>query len=218
MTAGDSASDSLDAACDALLELAHRAAESGLLASTCGNASVRVGDARMLITGAGTSLATLARADIAVVALVDGAHLDGPRPSMETGFHRRAYVARPLAGAVLHCQSRAATVLACAAEPPENLDLIPEVPAYVRRHAYADWALPGTDALADAVGRALADPDVTIVQMRNHGQVIVGASGREVIRRGVFFEMACAMAVSGVALCTIPEADARALRDMARDV
>jgi ribulose-5-phosphate 4-epimerase/fuculose-1-phosphate aldolase len=119
----------MDASYDALLELAHRAAESGLLASTCGNASVRIGDERMLITGAGTSLATLTRADIAVVALADGAHLEGPCPSMETGFHRRAYVERPRAGAVLHCQSRAATVLACAAAPPANLDLIPEVPA-----------------------------------------------------------------------------------------
>lgn len=208
----------MDANYDALLQLAHRAAESGLLASTCGNASLRIGDERMLITGAGTSLATLTRADIAVVTLVDGAHLKGPRPSMETGFHRRAYALRPLAGAVLHCQSRAATILACATEPPANLDLIPEVPAYVRRHAYADWALPGTDALADAVGRALADPDVTIVQMVNHGQVIVGASWREVIRRGVFFEMACAMAVSGVPLRTIPDADAQVLRAMARDV
>jgi L-fuculose-phosphate aldolase len=209
----------VDASYDALIDLAHRAAESGLLASTCGNASVRVGDARMLITGAGTSLATLTRADIAVVSLADGcAHLDGPRPSMETGFHRRAYLERPLAGAVLHCQSRAATTLACAAVPPANLDLVPEIPAYVRRHAYADWALPGSDALADAVGRALADPEVTIVQMCNHGQVIVGASGREVIRRGVFFELACAMAVSGVPLRTIPAADAEALRAMARDV
>lgn len=208
----------MEAGFDALLQLAHRAAESGLLASTCGNASVRVSDGRMLITGAGTSLATLTRADIAVVVLAHGAHLEGPRPSMETGFHRRAYLERPLASVVLHCQSRAATTLACAAEPPENLDLIPEVPAYVRRHAYADWALPGTDALADAVGRALADPEVTIVQMRNHGQVIVGATWQQVIRRGVFFELACAMAVSGVALRTIPEVDAQALRAMARDV
>jgi ribulose-5-phosphate 4-epimerase/fuculose-1-phosphate aldolase len=88
----------------------------------------------------------------------------------------------------------------------------------VRRHASAARAPPATEALADAVGRALADPEVTIVQMRNHGQVIVGASGREVIRRGVFFELACAMAVSGVPLRTIPEADAQQLRQMVRDV
>jgi len=208
----------MEAGYEALLQLAHGAATSGLLASTCGNASVRLGDGRMLITGTGASLMTLTRTDIAVVTLSDGAHIDGPCPSMETGFHRRAYLERPRAGAVLHCQSRAATTLACMVDPPRDLDLIPEVPAYVRRHAYADWALPGTDALAQAVGRALADPEVTLVQMRNHGQVIVGATWREVLRRGVFFEMASSMAVSGLPLRTIPEADARALRGLARDV
>ncbi|TNF32249.1 MAG: class II aldolase/adducin family protein [Deltaproteobacteria bacterium] len=209
----------MDAHYDALVRFAHAAAESGLLASTCGNASVRVGPDRMLVTASGSSLATLTRADIALVSLADGAPEGGPRPSMEVGFHRRAYRERPQANAVLHCQSRAATILACAVDPPANLDFVPEVPAYVRRHAYADWAPPGTEALADAVGRALAaDPAVTVVQLRNHGQVIVGGSWQAVIRRGVFFEMACGIATSGVAVRPIPDADAQALRDLCGDV
>ena len=111
-----------------------------------------------------------------------------------------------------------ATTLACAVDPPDNLDFIPEVPAYVRRHAYADWALPGSDALADAVGRALADPEVTVVQLRNHGQLIVGVDVGDVIRRGTFFEMACSIAASGLRLQTIPEVDAAALRALTRGV
>jgi len=209
----------MDAHYDALVRFAHAAAESGLLASTCGNASVRVSDDALLITASGSSMATLTRADIALVSLRDGTALDGPRPSMEVGFHRRAYRERPKATAVLHCQSRAATILACAVDPPVSLDFVPEVPAYVRRHAYADWAPPGTEALADAVGRALAsDPDVTIVQLRNHGQVIVGGRWQDVIRRGVFFEMACGVATSGVPVRPIPEDDARALRELCGDV
>ncbi|PKN55379.1 MAG: hypothetical protein CVU56_21590 [Deltaproteobacteria bacterium HGW-Deltaproteobacteria-14] len=208
----------MDADYDALVRFAHAAAASGLLASSCGNASVRVGADHMLITAAGSSLASLGRGQIALVSLADGAHAEQPRPSMEVGFHRRAYRDRPLARAVLHCQSRAATTLACAVDPPANLDLIPEIPAYVRRHAYADWAPPGSDALSEAVGRALVDPEVTVVQLRNHGQVILGATWQAAIRRGVFFELACSIATSGLPLRTIPEADAAALRALARDV
>ena len=193
-----------------LLTFSHRAAASGLLSSTCGNASLRLGEDRLVITASGASLGLLTADDVAIVSLADGRHLDGPRPSMETGFHRRVYLARPAARAVLHAQARAATALACWAEPPANLDLIPEVPAYVRRHAYAPWAMPGSDALAD--------PEVTVVQLVNHGQVILGAHWEEVLRRGHFFELACHIALSGRPLRTIPPEDALALRAMTRGV
>jgi len=205
-----------DDAIEVLVSFAREAAASGLLSSTCGNASVRAGDDRLVITASGASLGHLTKRDVAIVRLSDGAHLDGPRPSMETGFHRRVYRERPAARAVLHAQARAATALCCWAHPPDNLDLIPEVPAYVRRHAYAAWAMPGSEALADAVGLALADPDVTVVQLVNHGQVILGASPAEVLRRGHFFELACSIALSGQPLRTLPPADADALRAMTR--
>ena len=50
-----------------------------------------------------------------------------------------------------------------------------------------------------------------------HGQVIVGASAEHVIRRAVFFELACSFVTSGQPLSTIPEHHVRALRDYARD-
>ncbi len=192
--------------------------ESGLLASTCGNVSLKVGEDRMVISASGSEIGRLDAGSVCVVALDTGGALRGPKPSMEAGMHRRVYQVRAGATAVVHCQSQHATLLACLKDPPTNLDLIPEVPAYVRAHAHVPYAQPGSDALADLVAGAFADPEVTIVQMRNHGQVILGGTWRRAVRRGVFFEMACSIAACGRPLHTIPAADAAALRDYARDV
>ena len=199
-----------------LIRFGRAVADAGLLSSTCGNASVRVGD-RLVITASGSYLGELAEDDLAVVELASGRQVSGRKPSMEVGIHRWAYDARPGTEAVLHCQSRAATLLACHLQPPASLDFIPEVPAYVRRHAYVPYHNPGSDELAAAVRAALEDPEVTVVQMTNHGQIIIGAGPEEVVRRATFFELACWMATQGLPLRTIPEEDIRALRDYARD-
>jgi len=193
----------MERAFEDLIRFGRAVVDAGLLSSTCGNASVRDGD-RLVIT-------------LAVVELASGRQVSGRKPSMEVEIHRRAYDARPGTEAVLHCQSRAATLLACHRQPPASLDFIPEVPAYVRRHAYVPYHNPGSDELAAAVRAALEDPEVTVVQMTNHGQIIIGAGPGEVVRRATFFELACWMATQGLPLRTIPEEDIRALRDYARD-
>ncbi len=202
----------------ALCDFGRAAAKAGLLSSTCGNASIRIDTDRIALSGAGAPLAALEPDHLAVLTLADARHVGGAKPSMESEIHRRIYEVRPQTGAVLHCQSRSATLLACLQDPPRNLDLIPEVPAYVRRHAYVDYAAPGSEALAQRVADAFMDPDVTVVQMRNHGQVIIGAHAAAVLRRGVFFELGCWLASQGHELRTIPDEEASALRDYARDV
>ena len=89
----------------------------------------------MAITATGSFMGQLTVDQVSLVRIADARVLAGPAPSMELELHRRAYQMRPSLGAVLHCQSRAATLLACMVDPPRNLDLIPEVPAYVRKHA-----------------------------------------------------------------------------------
>lgn len=206
-------------ATDALIAFGAAIAREGLTLSTCGNASVRLDAERMLITASGAPLAALTPERLSIVALADGRHLAGPKPSMEQEIHRRAYRARDKVGAVVHCQSRAATALACLPEPPANLDFIPEIPAYVRAHAYArPFALPGTPELADAVSAAFEDPEVTVVQMVNHGQVVVGATWETAIRRATFFELACGIALASPAARPMPAEASATLRGYARDV
>ena len=202
---------------EALIAFGRDAFASGLLSSTCGNASVRLDAETLLISGTGTRVQDLKADQLSTVRIADGAVLDGPAASMETSMHRQIYALRPDVGAVLHCQSPAATLLACHRTPPTSLNFIPEIPAYVRRHAYVPWAMAGSEALALSVAGALADPDVTVVQMTNHGQLICGARPADVLRRGVFFEFACALwAQGGDALRTIPAGHAEELRAYGR--
>ena len=206
-----------DAAIAALIDFGRQALAAGLLTSTCGNASVRVGQDMLAITASGAALGGCTHRDVLIVALKTGAVVYGTgKPSMELDLHRHACLRRPSIRAVLHGQSRCATLLACMVDPPRNLDFLPEIPAYVRHHALVDWALPGSPALAESVTAALADPDVTVVQLRNHGQVTIGATPAEVLRRASFFELAAFMATSGAPLTTIPAADAQALREYGR--
>ncbi len=201
---------------ETLIGFGRDAAAGGLLQSTCGNASLRIDDDTLLISASGSTLGCLVADDLATVRISDGARLSGPKPSMETELHRRIYRARPEVRAILHGQSRAATLAACLVDPPRCLDYVPEIPAYIRAFAYVPYALPGSEALAASVESAFADPEVTVVQMVNHGQVIVGAKPADVLRRGAFFELACAIAMSGHATRVIPPEDAALLRTYAR--
>lgn len=193
-------------------------AGGGLVESSSGNVSVRLDAERMLVSASGCELGALTQEHVSVVSLRDGNAMQGPEPSLERELHRRVYAVRETVQAVLHCQSRAATLLACREDPPANLDFIPEVPAYVRAHAYVPYATPGSEKLADSVSRAFEDPEVTVVQMRNHGQVVIGSTWREAVRRAAFFELACWMATRGQPLTTIPPDLAAVLRSYARDV
>jgi ribulose-5-phosphate 4-epimerase/fuculose-1-phosphate aldolase len=201
-----------------LIEFGRVAAAEGLLLSTCGNASLREGADGLLLSAAGSTLRSLGSDAVAELRIADGGVMTTCKPTSEVELHRLVYLARPRVGALLHCQSPAATTLACMEDPPACLDFIPEIPAYVRKHAYVDYAQPGTDALARSVASAFGDPDVTIVQMRNHGQVIAGSNWRQVVRRAAFFEQACWMALHGLRMRTLPEPAAADLRGWARDI
>lgn len=188
---------------ESLLRLAHGAATAGLVIASCGNASVLNHPDSFLITASGTQLAGLGCQDLSEVSL-GGTHRSGPSPSIEVELHRLAYLARPGVQAVLHCHSQWATLMACLEEPVRDLDFIIEIPLYVGRHAYVPFLPPGSKALAEATALALSDPRVTVVQMSNHGQVAVGANWEEALRRLVFFERACWMALQPFKLERLP--------------
>lgn len=209
---------SVTEAIDALIEFGRAAARERLLVSTCGNASIRVNEDTIAISASGSELRALSPEDVSIVKLIDSEHLEGPAPSMELGFHAGVYKARRSIGAVLHCQSPAATVWACHPDPPTDINFIPEIPAYVRKHVYVPYTSPGSSKLAEYVTEAFGDPDVTVVQMVNHGQTIAGANWAKVVRRAAFFELACWMALQREGLVTIPASDVEILRGYSRDI
>jgi L-fuculose-phosphate aldolase len=153
-----------------VVETAKRMSAAGLSFGRSGNVSARYDDG-MLVTPSGATYDTLTPDDIVHVD-TDGT-ASGGKPSSEWRFHHAAYQARPDAGAVVHCHSRAATALACAHRP---------IPAFHYMVAVAGgtdiplvpYATFGTPELAAHVGEALVKRKACL--MANHGQIATGAN------------------------------------------
>jgi ribulose-5-phosphate 4-epimerase/fuculose-1-phosphate aldolase len=189
---------------DALVAAAREARAEGLVVSSSGNFSVRLDDGRFAISGSRTRLGSLRPEDVLVLDLGDaagepalaggGRDRAGPgslRPSMETPMHSGLYRSCRQIRAILHFQSRAATALACRGESSPDLNFIPEFPVYLRRLGEVPYLTPGSAELARAVVDAFQDPEVRIVQLRNHGQVVIGDTPAQAVERATFFELAC---------------------------
>ncbi|HEY2750273.1 class II aldolase/adducin family protein [Phenylobacterium sp.] len=141
----------------------------GLNRGASGNASARLGD-DMLVTPSGVPPVRLTPEMIVRVA-ADGSTAEGAlRPSSEWRMHRGLLDGRPDAGAVVHCHSRRATILACAGR---------EIPAMHYMVAVgggssiplAPYATFGSMELAQAVVRTLDGRSAAL--MANHGQIVV---------------------------------------------
>lgn len=149
----------------------------GLSPGRSGNVSVRYED-DILITPTGMAYELITPADIVRVRL-DGRITAGQRaPSSELRFHLAVYRARDDVGAIVHCHSMHATILACARRPIPAFhymvaaaggDDIPLVP----------YATFGSEELARHVAEGLEHRNACL--MANHGQIAVGANGEEAL-------------------------------------
>ncbi len=145
----------------------------GLSPGRSGNVSLRFEDG-LLITPTGLAYDLITPADVVRVRL-DGHVPPGQQaPSSELLFHLAVYRSRPDVGAIVHCHSMHATVLACARRPIPAFhymvaaaggDDIPLVP----------YATFGSEELARHVAEGLAHRNACL--MANHGQIAVGANG-----------------------------------------
>jgi ribulose-5-phosphate 4-epimerase/fuculose-1-phosphate aldolase len=185
-----------------MIETAQFAARRDLLRSTCGNISVRISETEFAISGSGSVLGCLRPQDIAIINTQDIKKFRGTQPSSETQFHQEIYLNRPEINAVLHFQSLGGTTLACAREWNFDLNIIPEVPVYVREVAIVPYYTPGSPELARAVGAAVTGNDSRVVILRNHGQIAFGEDLSRMIRTAEFFELAARIICQGIPLRT----------------
>lgn len=174
-------------------ECARRVGAEGLVKCSSGNLSIRYGEI-VLLSGTGSWLSELKEDQVAICSLEDGRELNGVKPTMEAGFHLGILRSRPEINSVLHFQSPYATVVSCMKEKPDNFNVTLEIPMYIGREIpVIPFIPPGTRELASAVIEAMKEHDVAILS--NHGQVAAGEDFSSVLRKAVFFEMACRIIV-----------------------
>jgi autoinducer 2 (AI-2) kinase len=186
-----------------------------LVTATGGNASVRIpGRDELWITPSQLFKGDL-RPELMVRIDLQGRPLDeGARaPSSERWIHCAVYAARAEARAVIHAHAPHATILA-------NTDL-PFLPisteaAFFGNIPRVPFLMPGTEALAKAVGEAAKSE--WAVLMKNHGLIVAGRSLRraadsvEIVERTAEVILGC-YAV-GREPPTLPEEAVQALRRM----
>lgn len=151
-----------------------------LVMGTVGNISRRLkGDPKKFaISPSGIDYKEIEEEDI-VILNTDGEKLEGKRrPSTETPIHRKIYKARDDVKAIVHTHSTWSTGVACTREgiPP----ILPEVVQMVgEKIETADFEIPGSDDLAEAVVEALGDRNGAL--LANHGVVAVGENTKEAL-------------------------------------
>lgn len=156
-----------------VVTVCRRLYECGLIAGTDGNVSVRTGRGGMLITPAGMS-----KVDVGVRDLVDvswegaGAH-GTARASTESAMHVRLYRRRDDVGAVVHAHPPIATAFATAGATLPT-EVLPEMIFQLGNIAYVPFAVPGSEAVADAMEPYISEHDVFL--FANHGATTVGAT------------------------------------------
>ena len=160
-----------------LVEIMRRMHASGLNRGTSGNASLRV-EGGMIVTPPGVPPDDLAPEAMVFVDESGAPATGGAKPSSEFRMHHHILARRPDAGAIVHCHSRYATILACCGRPIEPIHYMvlvaraPGVPV-------APYATFGTAALAESVVATMGTGLACL--MANHGQVTVGATWQQAL-------------------------------------
>ncbi len=169
-----------DETMDELVQAARALAARGLARARTGNVSLRTGD-RVLVSGTGTDLGSLAPAGVSVIAL-DGTHLDGPVPSKEAFLHVAMLRARPGDAGVVHTHSTNAAAVSCLRDVDPD-DAIPPLTAYfamrVGRVRLLPYHAPGDVALGPIAEEAAAHGPALL--LRNHGPIASAASISEAV-------------------------------------
>ena len=162
--------------------------ESGLVARTWGNFSARLDEEHFAITPSGLGYEQMGADDIVRYCLTDDTWEGSRKPSSEKGIHAAAYRLFPEVGFVIHTHQAYATALGLS--PPEELALSDEEREALGGVAWAEYGLPGTKKLKNAVADALETGAHTVL-MEHHGALICAESRVEALQRAAMLEELC---------------------------
>ena len=145
--------------------------QTGLVAATDGNLSVRLENGNILSTPTLMSKGLMEPDDLVVVDS-RGSKLNGARGvSSEIAMHVLIYRNRPDVGAVVHAHPPTATGYAAAGLALDRA-LCSEIIVTLGSVPLANYETPGTPELAEALAPLVADHDAIL--MANHGVVTCG--------------------------------------------
>jgi len=164
----------------------------GLIAGCCGNLSARAHDGSSLyITPRTANKSRLLARDILRVPL-DATAAELTEVSVEFPMHRACYRARPDVGAVIHTHAPALTALGL--RDVALGEVLPEAAHALGGVVRVPYHPAGSDALADAVGHAVAAGN-GLVLLARHGAVAVGRDVGEAYDRMELGELSAQAAV-----------------------
>jgi L-fuculose-phosphate aldolase len=154
-----------------LVDTARALLAAGLVEGTSGNLSARLPDGHVVLTPSSLAYDTMTVDDLVVTDL-DGEVVEGDRaPTSEKALHLACLRRYPEIGAVIHSHALFASMFAVTHQPIPCV--IEEVEIYIGGDVpVADYALTGSDALAEEAARHLEDR--AAVLMANHGLLTVG--------------------------------------------
>lgn len=162
---------------------------SGLIARTWGNVSCRINDDEFIITASGRNYMTLTSEEIVRVRISDLSYDGDIKPSSELKVHAEIYRLKPDVGFIIHTHQNNAS--AVSAMGMHEIEFFKEYPGIGNKVICADYALPGTDELAQNTAAAAAKSDAKAVIMKNHGVVCYGRDYEETFEIAHILEDAC---------------------------
>ena len=155
---------------ECLIETCKAMSAAGLSHGTSGNVSVRLDKETILVSPTGLKYESLRSEDVVAIGR-NGIPMGKKKPSSEWRIHYDVLTARPEMGAVVHCHSPFATVVACHRKkiPAFHYMVCAAGGADIRCAPYATF---GTQKLSDYSLTALEGRKACL--MANHGQLALG--------------------------------------------
>ena len=130
--------------------------EKRLVARTWGNFSARLDETHFVITPSGLGYEQMIADDMVRFCIADETWEGTRKPSSEKGIHAAAYRLFPEVGFVIHTHQAYATALGLTEHG--QLGLTEEEREALGGVAWAEYGLPGTKKLREAVAAALIQP------------------------------------------------------------
>lgn len=203
----------IDAARQQIVAAGLKMIEQKMIAGSWGNLSIKINTSCCAITPSGRSYDSLNTEDVIVVDMQGNKIVGTLIPSSETPLHLAVYEAIPEAQAIVHTHSIYASACAAMHKPIPALieDLVQIIGGSVD---VAEYALPGTEALAANAVKALQNKKAAL--LANHGVVCWGSSLNSALMTAEIVEKAaqiyCICETMGGAKL-LPEADIAVMHD-----